>query len=141
MARPKLNSGWILVTRVMAITCAVILFITAVLQFWDIEDVNKDNFDKFIIAGYLAFFGLVIVVAEFTAICFFKYLRFYFNFVGRGLFFVLCGTLMLGLAHNFSLWIGIVLGSFVSFVGICFLLIACLTRKEHGPRPIFFESD
>eukprot|EP01088_Endostelium_zonatum_P018149 TRINITY_DN5717_c0_g1_i1.p1 TRINITY_DN5717_c0_g1~~TRINITY_DN5717_c0_g1_i1.p1 ORF type:complete len:168 (-),score=12.73 TRINITY_DN5717_c0_g1_i1:127-630(-) len=135
---------WNMLVKVMSVLVGACLIIICVLQFWDVTNVTKETFNGFIVAFWLFFNGIFIIVFEAFAIIPIRILRgTYYTYLGRGMIWFFLGTLGLGLASHNDIPFGltIILGLGVVAAGSFLIVMSWPCRGTIGPRPMYYYGE
>ncbi|KAH6895524.1 Golgi apparatus membrane protein TVP15 [Thelonectria olida] len=102
------------------------LVVGAITALGGIAGLFKPDFPGIIVDVYMIIFGLSIVLLEFQIPPqLSRYASFLFSFIGRGVFYIFLGTLILG-----KMWLSKVAGSIVGIVGIAYVALEFIPSIE-----------
>ncbi|KAI0171756.1 COPI associated [Hypoxylon sp. FL1284] len=107
--------------RIVNLAVGVIMVLGGISQFF-----NNFGFQSFIVGAYVILFGLGTALLEFQIppqVA--RYASFMFSFVGRGLFYVFVGSLLLN-----DGWMRVVAGAGVGLVGLAYVVLEFVPSVE-----------
>ncbi|KAI1377651.1 COPI associated [Hypoxylon crocopeplum] len=107
--------------RIVNLVVGVIMVLGGISQFF-----TNTGFQSIIIGAYVLLFGLAVSLLEFQIPAqVSRYASFMFSFVGRGIFYVFIGSILLN--HG---WLRILLGSIVGAVGVAYVALEFVPSVE-----------
>ncbi|KAI2620099.1 COPI associated [Hypoxylon sp. NC1633] len=107
--------------RIVNLVVAVIMVLGGISQF-----ITDPGFQSIIIGAYVIVFGLAVALLEFQIPAqVSRYASFMFSFVGRGIFYVFVGSVVLN-----GGWMRIVAGSVIGAVGLAYVALEFVPSVE-----------
>ncbi|KAF2180027.1 COPI associated [Zopfia rhizophila CBS 207.26] len=106
--------------RMVNFAVAVFMILGGVAQFFNL------NFDDIILGVYVILFGLATALLEFQIpqqVA--RYASFMFSFIGRGIFYIFIGSVIVG-----DKWYRIVPGTLVGIIGIAYVVLEYIPSIE-----------